>query len=522
MKRTLSRSIPVRLRTRGAPIADAPTSPTGYSTACAAAAVQLRFEANGIVTTCCRTLQPLGHIGRDRLIDIWNGERRRSLEAALENWDFSHGCQPCGAEIDLEGREPSYAAIHDEFAVGLTADPATRMWPKRMEFNLSNSCNLQCIQCDGESSSSIRLHREGRPPLPKVYDESFFEDLRLFLPHLDHIVFAGGEPFMGAENFRVWDMIAEVAPQVTCKVVTNATQWNRRVEQALEQIPFHFIFSLDGITKQTYEEIRVGADFDEVMENVDRFCRYVERVGTTASVNHCLMPQNYHEFADLLVWAEERDLFVNVSVVRTPSHASLAQLPAEELRRIHEHLGAQHEELVGRLALNRATWIAEYDRIGSWLAAAEGAVDNSSRTVMWFRSAGLGAHDDTAPRAELAEFAADGIVHSVDVDADDVIRVARLSIDAEPSAPLEGRTYQELTTVVSARFGNMNHYEVLATSSDRVDAEAVFGTTPTRITSVAIRDENGWAECARILLAFGVADASDESASAAAPPSELR
>src|SRR5690606_1013499 len=121
----------------------------------------------------------------------------------------------------------------------------------------------------------------------------------------------------GAENFRVWDMIAETAAPVDCVVVTNATQWTPRIEALLERIPFSFIFSIDGITKSTYESIRVGADFDRVMANVERFCRYVVDRGTVASVNHCLMPSNVHEFGGLLMWAEERGLFVNVSVVRT-------------------------------------------------------------------------------------------------------------------------------------------------------------------------------------------------------------
>lgn len=516
--RALLRSIPVQLRSRRgssgptlghdakpvAPVAPAGAEP--YSTACAAAAVQLRFEANGIVTTCCRTLQPLGHIGRDRLTDIWNGERRRRLESALEAWDFSEGCQPCGAEIELEGRGPSYAAIHDEFAVGLTADPATRAWPKRMEFNLSNSCNLQCIQCDGESSSSIRLHREHRPPLPEVYDDQFFEDLETFLPHLDHIVFAGGEPFMAAENYRVWELIARIAPHVTCKVVTNATQWNSRVRRAMDLVPLHFIFSLDGITKETYESIRIGADFDRVMENVDRFCDYVAANGTTASVNHCLMPQNYHEFGDLLAWAEDRGLFVNVSVVRTPAHACIAQLPADELRHIHRVMSEQDASIRPRLALNRATWERELGRIASWAASGDGDGDDlASRTVMWFRASGQRAHDDLDARAELAAFAADGEVSSVDVGGDDLITVDDLRFPHDPGQVI-GTSFHTLAAVVSGRFGDMLDYEVMSTTDDRVDARARFGSTPARITTVALRDEHGHAEQARILIAFASAE----------------
>lgn len=102
-----------------------------------------------------------------------------------------------------------------------------------MEFNLSNACNLQCIQCNGDLSSSIRIHRERRAPLAKVRRR--LEDLAALLPP-DEAQFAGGEPFLGVENFRAWELIAEVSPSLGCTVVTNATQWNRRVERVLEQL----------------------------------------------------------------------------------------------------------------------------------------------------------------------------------------------------------------------------------------------------------------------------------------------
>jgi MoaA/NifB/PqqE/SkfB family radical SAM enzyme len=475
-----------------------------FRTPCAAPSIQLRFDPNGLVTICCKSLQPLGHISRDRLPDIWNGALRRQVEDALVADDFSVGCQRCGAEIAQEGRAVSYAAIHDEWAGHLTTDPASRAWPVRMEFNLSNACNLQCIQCDGESSSMIRLHREGRAPLPKVYGEQFFEDLAEFLPHLERIVFAGGEPFLSPENFRVWDMIAETAPHIDCQVVTNATQWTPRIEALLEKLRFSFVFSLDGISKETYESIRLGADLDEVLANVERFRSYARRIGTAASVNHCLMPQNYEEFGDLLRWADEREMFVNVSVVRNPAHCSIARMAPAEIGRISDHLASIEDEVRPHLTLNRATWDGERARLAAWAAGPDTSA-TSSQTVMWFRCQGEGPTDDAAAVAELAELAADGMVHRVSIGSDDVIRWCDADVLAAPSA-LIGHSYQELTKAVTQLFGEMTHYEVTTTGLDRVDARAVFGTTPARITTVAMRDDSGWAEEARILLAFDTPD----------------
>ena len=89
---------------------------------------------------------------------------------------------------------------------------------------------------------------------------------------------------------------------------------------------------------------------------------------------------------------------------------------------------------------------------------------------MWFRSAGSAAHDDGHARADLEAFATDGSVHVIDVDGDDVIRAATTAF-LDDSGELVGRTFHDLSAVVADRFGNMNHYEVMSTSDDRVDSE---------------------------------------------------
>lgn len=476
-----------------------------FPTACAAPSIQLRFDPNGLVTTCCKSLQPLGHVTRDRLADIWSGALRAGVEQALLQGDFSQGCQRCAAEIDQEGREVSYAAIHDQWAGHLGPDPQTRRWPVRMEFNLSNACNLQCVQCDGDSSSSIRTHREHRPPLPQVYGDEFFAELAEFLPHLGRAVFAGGEPFLGPENFRVWDMILEAGLDLDCVVVTNATQWTPRIEALLERLPMSFIFSLDGITAPTYEAIRVGADFDRVMANVERYRSVAARHGTTVSVNHCLMPANAHEFADLLLWAEQRDLHVDVSVVRTPAHASIANCTPERIAAMSAELQRREPAVRPRLDRNRDAWDAEVSRLAAWAAAAASGQD-SSRTVVFFRCAGIGPCDDLAVRTELARWAADGAVHSVAVGPDDLIRSAEVSF--APAAELVGHTVHHFTKAVVALHGEMHDYRVVHTDDDVVWAEARFGTTPARIATAAVRDAAGWAEVATINVAFGAGETS--------------
>jgi sulfatase maturation enzyme AslB (radical SAM superfamily) len=473
-----------------------------HAPGCAAPSIQLRFTPVGLVFPCCRTLQPFGHVNVDRLRDIWDGVRRREMVGRLATGDYSMGCQPCEAEIALEGWEASYAAIHDEWA----DDPERRedggIWPTRFDFNLSNSCNLQCVQCDGDSSSSIRIHREHRAPLPKVYGDQFFEDLSEFLPHLQTATFAGGEPFLGDENYRVWDLISELAPDLPCTVITNATQWTPRIAALLDRIAFSFIVSLDGITRETYESIRVGADFDVVMGNIARFRQYTRERGTSMSINHCLMPTNHHEFADLLLWAENQGLPVDVSVVRWPAHAAIGELPLEEIRRIHATLVSRQDEVLPQLSLNRQTWLTEVGRIGSWAEDSEGAHGSrSTRMVLWFKCVGEGPTDTSEAREELARFAEDGVVHEAVVGLDD--QVVRCSPDLlDDPSQIVGQGFHMLAKVLSQRFGTMQFYEVISTGDDRMDVRAMWGTTESRIIGVPLRGSDGRASEASMLFGF--------------------
>jgi Flp pilus assembly protein TadD len=229
-------------------------------------------------------------------------------------------------------------------------------WPKIIEFAGSNNCNFECIMCNGELSSSIRANREGLPPLPKVYSDQFFEDLRPFLPHLKQAKFLGGEPFLAQECFRIWDMMLEGGSKTQCHVTTNASQYNSRVERVLEALPVSLSVSVDGATKDTVEKIRVNSNHDELIRNLHRFREYTKRRGTWMGISHCLMRANWHEFGDVLLLADSLECEVFVNTVLTPEHCSLFTLPPGELDRIVDEMELQGSRLEGKLHLNAEVW----------------------------------------------------------------------------------------------------------------------------------------------------------------------
>lgn len=479
--------------------------------ACYAPAVHLYLAPDGDVRACCRNWEALGNIATSSLIDIWWGSRRADLVDRLSNDDFSMGCQQCQAEVEIEGRKGSYRENFDRFA-----DKVDSGWPARIEFNISNSCNLQCVMCNGFLSSSIRAHRDHLPPLPKVYGERFFRDLREFIPHLSEAQFAGGEPLLAEENFRVWDLIAELSPGLPCVVVTNATQWSPRIERLLEEHRIGFAFSIDGATKETYESIRVGANFESVMHNVDRYSEYARRSDMPVSINHCLMPQNVHEFPQLLQMAEDRGLHVDVSVVRSPVHSSIASLPLEDIRHAVDHLD-RFDSAMSSLPLNGATWRREVGRIRQWAYSPDEqrelvwydvavkthspqrkAIEELKGRVLDFPRVGRGPTGVIAVREELEAIGevveltvagVDNLVQSCQHEFSDLLGVA--------DDHLIGRSVMEILPLLEARFGAVESLDEQR-SDDRAEFTVTYEDTVARCIMIPMRDDHGFMDTVRL------------------------
>lgn len=327
------------------------------------------FDQFGNVRACCQNTEALlGSITRQSIREIWESASTRRIRSALRANDYSEGCGFCQWQVDQGDDQIVFARIFDEHPV----DDEDPEWPVQMEFSMTNSCNLQCIMCNGDWSSSIRTHREHRAPLPDVYGDAFFEELAEFLPHLRKTNFLGGEPFLGKEPLRVLGMLAELEHPPDVAVTTNGTQWSPRIEEICERLPISFVVSLDGITEETYESIRVGADFDRVMANLDRFSSYSRRHGTMVSLAHCLMQPNWREFSRLLRFAEDRGFAVGMNEVLFPVELSLFQLPPVELREVVEAMERDDGGIAASLDRLRPVWDGQLAALRHRLATLEG------------------------------------------------------------------------------------------------------------------------------------------------------
>lgn len=391
----------------------------------------LYLDPRGNVRACCQNvLHTLGNVTENRLRDIWRGPRTARLRAALVAYDLSQGCEFCHWQLAKENFRRSLARSFDDLPL---ADSAAE-WPVQLELALSNVCNLACVMCNGEWSSTIRARRDRLPPLSRVYDEAFFTDLAEFIPHLRRLKFLGGEPFLQTEAFRVWDLLIAGSSSASVHVTTNATQWNEQVERVAESLAMSFIVSLDGSTAKTYEAVRQGARFSEVIANADRLRAITRRKRTHFSIAFCLLRRNWREFLGVLHLADQWDCDVELNTVVQPADESVYHLAPPDLAEIVAELERLASQARLVLSRNLPVWEFELARLRQQLEQpAELACVVGERLTLALPQAATGSPQPghalavQAARDRLAAWSDDGRVDVLECDLDD--QVERLRSD---------------------------------------------------------------------------------------------
>ena len=413
---------------------------------CGAPFVAMEFDPFGNVQACCsNAIYPLGNVARQTLRDIWSGARATTLRDAMIDRDFSKGCIVCRHRLTFpDGEVPR--DYYDYYAV----DSLTPEWPQLLNFSLHNTCNLECIMCGADLSSKIRAKRTNLPPLPHVYPDRFFDEIRPFLEHCSGIDMAGGEPFLVREHREIWRVLHDVARPPIISITTNGTVWNDYVESVLDAFDTNICVSVDGVTPETFETVRQGASFAVVMENLERFRTYAAARGTHVFLSFSMVRQNWFELGAVLRFADERGIEVSVQTVIEPEFG-VQRLPTPELELVVRALEAEGVELAPALTINRAAWDRQVLRLRTELherahgitrppmmePPAPGHATHVTNTILAIEAETPPAAVELArARREMAKWAEGGPV--VEIELASTGRISRG--DLAPILPAQGGT----------------------------------------------------------------------------------
>lgn len=318
---------------------------------CLAPFNNIYFTTEGNAAPCWLLVGHMDKWSKDKSIDdIWNGEKFKTIRENLKNGDFSSQCRICKQKIESETWP--LAIAYDGFTV--------KDRPTLLELELSNQCNLECVMCEGRLSSGIRKNRDKLPPLPQIYDETFLQQIREYIPQLEEIRFNGGEPFAQQIVYDICMIANEINPSLKINIATNGTVYNKRVREMMDKCNLHLNISIDSLQKQNYESIRINGNFDELMDNFQIFRKYSKDNNRNLCVMVNPMRSNWIEMPDFVRFATKNDVFLWYNTIHHPEHLSLWSLPSSELSHILETLRYQLEII--KLTLDTSNFRA----LGNW------------------------------------------------------------------------------------------------------------------------------------------------------------
>jgi len=140
-----------------------------------------------------------------------------------------------------------------------------RVWmPRMIDLEISRICNLKCPGCVRNAPSSL-IYREDEP---KYCTLNRVRDIMEEIPSLMTFNFMGdGEPLCNPEFNDIIEYIS--SKKLNTIVTTNGTLLNKETVDKWERNRVYRVhISVDGTKKETYENIRVGAEFGKIKENL--------------------------------------------------------------------------------------------------------------------------------------------------------------------------------------------------------------------------------------------------------------
>jgi sulfatase maturation enzyme AslB (radical SAM superfamily) len=292
----------------GAKKESGPLNKTTSKTFCMHPFTGLATREDGAIKVCCRSA-PIGFIQDSSLEEIWNGNAMREVRRQVLCGERPEVCKPC---FDLE--DQGVESLRQRHINGVIPEARINLYPNAldtlqedytmpfefptMEIKLNNLCNLKCRMCHPMDSTSWNdwnqvkdfYVKENNYLVPVISNlgletskylcpfedtDNWWASFEKLLPHFRRVEFAGGEPLMDPQHYKILDMLKPYGKNIELKYATNGTTTGIKGGRTIHDYWPHFRsiavnVSIDGI-HSVYDYIRSNSSFATVEENVKVF-----------------------------------------------------------------------------------------------------------------------------------------------------------------------------------------------------------------------------------------------------------
>lgn len=244
--------------------------------------VHFHVAQNGNVIPCCQApphkVHRFGNINDQSISEIWNGEVIQAFRQKMLHGEKDVRCKQCylKEEQGLKSlRQLTNQKYNEPSQTTKKVSP-----PKYFDIRFSNACNLKCRICGPWASSqwhkdAIELgmrKKDAKALTISIKNEKiFFTEIEPLLKNAQEFYFAGGEPLMMEQHYKVLDALL-AANNTSCRLVynTNFSQlsfknWNV-IDYWKQFSNIHVSASLDA-EEERGELLRKNLSWNKVLEN---------------------------------------------------------------------------------------------------------------------------------------------------------------------------------------------------------------------------------------------------------------
>lgn len=342
----------------------------------------LATREDGAIKVCCRS-QPVGWIQEQSLEEVWNSDKMREVRRQVLNDERPDVCKPC---FDLE--DQGVESLRQRHTAGVIPEARVNMYPDAldsldddytmpfefptMEIKINNLCNLKCRMCNPLDSTSWKdwneirkfYEQENNYLIPTVdalvekpgqyigpFDDTdnWWSSFEKLLPHFRRVEFAGGEPLMDPNHYKILDMLAPYGENIELKYATNGTTTGISKGRTIHEYwpKFKSVavnVSIDGLG-DVYEYIRGNGKFAQVEENIKimKSIPSVSRIvgAFTVQANNIMQIDKVIDY-----FINEMGIVFYSHRVNYPQVLSAQVLPNELKERIIENLEEMKEKVL--------------------------------------------------------------------------------------------------------------------------------------------------------------------------------
>ena len=276
--------------------------------------------------------------------DVWNGKPMRQVRLDFLKGVIPKECVETCYNLEDSGGTSNRIQVNKRFQDKTYLQSKTKTdgsldnFPSYIDLRFGNLCNFKCRMCGPYASTS--WYKDALTNHSDIIDyytdnDLLWDDLAQFLPYIEDVYFAGGEPFVQDGHYKLLTTFIEagVSKNISLQYNTNLS-YSKYKKFDLKDMWSNFKTvslwpSIEGWKHQA-EYSRKGLSWDKFVENAQTF------EGNITTFSSVISIYSIYSMPELILWFKSINKDFFGTLLQNPSYLSITCLPSESKKLVIE------------------------------------------------------------------------------------------------------------------------------------------------------------------------------------------